>query len=227
MNVKDAILNRHSVRMMMPGKTVSNDEIKELLQLAGKSASWSNSQPWEVFVVSGKSLSRLNEIWQEEMKDGIPESRMDLKTPHREDWQKYKRYDENVVQWGVNRNIAAKKMGIDETEWMNDSMRSLVNNYYASALIILGVHESVTTYSHFDLGSFATTFMLAAEEKGYATITAATITYFADRIREVIDVPKDIKLVVGIGLGYADDEHPLNKPETPRNGIEDFTRFFD
>ena len=69
--------------------------------------------------------------------------------------------------------------------------------------------------------------MLAAEEMGYSTITAASIVFFADHIREVIDVPENIKLVVGIGIGYADEGHPLNKPESPRNSPEEFTRFFD
>ena len=127
----------------------------------------------------------------------------------------------------IQEKKAAKEMGIDEDEWMKMTIESLSNNNFSSALVILALHESATTYSHYDLGGFAATFMLAAEEKGYSTITAASIVFFADRIREVIDVPDDIKLVVGIGIGYADENHPLNKPESPRNSSEEFTRFFD
>lgn len=227
MDAIETILTRKSVRQMMPDKEISKDEIIGLLEVAAKTASWSNSQPWEVFVVSGDSLVKINEIWREEMSEGIPDSRPDLTFPHREEWQQYKRYQDNVIGFGQSRKEYAEEIGIGEEEWMKMTLESLSNNYFSSALVILALHESATTYSHYDLGAFATNFMLAAEEMGYSTITAASIVFFADRIREVIDVPEDIKLVVGIGIGYADEDHPLNKPESPRNSPEKFTRFFD
>lgn len=65
---------------------------------------------------------------------------------------------------------------------------------------------------------------LSAQSSFYFSIS---IVFFADRIRELNDIPDDIKLVVGIGIGYADEDHPLNQPEAPRNSPEEFTRFFD
>ena len=161
------------------------------------------------------------------MKDGIPDSRPDLKFPHRQEWQQYQRYTDNVLGIGAARKSWAKENGISEEEWNNLTFESLSNNYFAPTIVLLALHESVTTYSHFDLGSFSTNFLLAAEEKGYSRIVAASIVFFADRIREIIDIPDDIKLVVGIGIGYVDEDHPLNQPEAPRNSPEEFTRFFD
>ena len=225
MNTIDAILNRKSVRQMIPDKEVSKEKIKELLKIATKTASWTNSQPWEVFVLSGDYVEKFNEAWREEMADGIPDSGPDLTFPHRQEWQQYKRYPDNVIGIGASRKNWAKENGIGEEEWNNMTFESLKNNYFAPAILILGLHESATTCSNFDLGSFSTNFMLAAEEKGYSTIVAASIIFFADRIREIIDVPDDIKLVIGIG--YADEDHPLNQPEAPRNSTDEFTRFFD
>ena len=42
-------------------------------------------------------------------------------------------------------------LGIDEDEWMKMTIESLSNNYFSSALVILALHESATTYSHYDL----------------------------------------------------------------------------
>ena len=227
MNTIDTILKRKSIRQMLPDKKGSKEEIMELLQIATKTASWTNSQPWEVFVLSGATVDKFNEIWREEMKDGIPDSRPDLIFPHRQEWQQYKRYQDNVLSIGAARKKWAKDHGISEEEWNDLTFESLSNNYFAPTIILLALHESATTYSHFDLGSFSTNLLLAAEEKGYSTIVAASIVFFADRIRELIDIPDDIKLVVGIGIGYADEDHPLNQPEAPRNSPEEFTRFFD
>lgn len=151
MNTIDAILNRKSVRQMQENKEISKEEIEELLEIATKTASWSNSQPWEIFVIRGKSLDEINEIWREEMNEGIPDSRPDLIFPHREEWQQYKRYQNNVIGFGDSRKKAAKEMGIDEDEWMKLTIESLSNNYFSSALVILALHESATTYSHYDL----------------------------------------------------------------------------
>lgn len=227
MNTIDAILSRKSVRQMKPDKEVSKEEILELLKIATKTASWTNSQPWEVFVLSGDSVDKLNEAWREEMSEGIPDSRPELTFPHRQEWQQYKRYQDNIVGLGAARKKWAVENNISEKEWNDLTVESLANNYFAPTIILLALHESATTYSHFDLGSFSTNFLLAAEEKGYSTIVAASIVFFADRIREIIDIPDDIKLVVGIGIGYADENHPLNQPEAPRNPPEEFTRFFD
>ena len=85
MNTIDAILNRKSVSQMQENKEISKEEIEELLEIATKTASWSNSQPWEIFVIRVKSLDKINEIWREEMNEGIPDSRPDLIFPHREE----------------------------------------------------------------------------------------------------------------------------------------------
>lgn len=157
MDAIETILTRKSVRQMMPDKEISKDEIIELLEVATKTASWSNSQPWEVFVVSGDSLEKIDEIWREEMSEGIPDSRSDLTFPHREEWQQYKRYQDNVIGFGLSRKECAEEMGIGEEEWMKMTLESLSNNYFSSALVILALHESATTYSHYDLGAFAQT----------------------------------------------------------------------
>ena len=75
MNTVDTILTRKSIRQMQQDKKVSKEEIMELLQIATKTASWTNSQPWEVFVISGDTLEKFNEIWREEMSEGILDSR--------------------------------------------------------------------------------------------------------------------------------------------------------
>ncbi len=74
-----------------------------------------------------------------------------------------KRYQDNVIGFGQSRKECAEEMGIGEEEWMKMTLESLSNNYFSSALVILALHESATTYSHYDLGAFATNFMLAAE----------------------------------------------------------------
>ena len=50
--VDQAITSRHSVRAFLD-KTVATSDIKDILQVASRAPSGTNTQPWKVYVVTG------------------------------------------------------------------------------------------------------------------------------------------------------------------------------
>ena len=69
-------------------------------------------------------------------------------------------------------------------------------------------------------------YVKAAKEKGIDSMPAFSPVYFADRLREVVDIPEDINAVFGIGLGYAED-CVYNKPVAERMPLEKFVKYFE
>ena len=58
MTVREALFTRHSFRAFLP-KPVEREKLRSILEAAQRSPSWANSQPWEVFVVSGGALDSI------------------------------------------------------------------------------------------------------------------------------------------------------------------------
>lgn len=86
MNVKEAINTRKATRVMLPD-SISDTTIRELIKTAGRTPSWANSQPWEVYVVTGEKLESLKMHWKKECAHGIPTVRPDVPAPSHEEWK--------------------------------------------------------------------------------------------------------------------------------------------
>ena len=61
MRVSEAIVGRQSIRAFLSDKPVTDDQIKALLNIAGRAPSGSNIQPWHVYVVRGETKARITD----------------------------------------------------------------------------------------------------------------------------------------------------------------------
>ena len=57
MNVTEAAQRRASIRSFL-SETVSDRQIRELLEVAARAPSGGNVQPWKVYVLNGESMTR-------------------------------------------------------------------------------------------------------------------------------------------------------------------------
>lgn len=58
--------------------------------------------------------------------------------------------------------------------------------------------------------------MLSAVEHGLATMISAVSVSYPQTVRLVLGIPEHEKIFVGIGIGYADMEKPVNRFRTER-----------
>ena len=58
MDITEAINQRKSIRAFKPD-AVPRETLKEILELALRAPSWSNTQPWEFVIVGGKKLEEI------------------------------------------------------------------------------------------------------------------------------------------------------------------------
>lgn len=64
MNFKELMEKRYSARDFT-SKEVTEEDLNEIVEIAELSPSWANSQPWNVYIATGKSLSDIREKWIE------------------------------------------------------------------------------------------------------------------------------------------------------------------
>lgn len=222
MNVKEAINTRKATRAML-SNPISEVTITELIEMAGKAPSWANSQPWEVYVVTGEKLVNLKMRWKKEFSQGIPPARPDISAPGHTDWDKVVRCRENMIQ---RKKHCLEKMDISGEQHDKYIMDLMINFYNAPVCIYLGLHQSLGAYSFYDIGAYSQTLMLAATERGIQSMPAFSLVYFGDILHEELNIPDDISLFMGIGLGYADDSHIMNKPNSERLHSEQFMHYY-
>ena len=113
----------------------------------------------------------------------------------------------------------------DKTGRMNyyGDMFSLFN---ATALLILLVDKDILLeYAMLDAGIFIQTFKLLARARGLGTISLAASVTYPEIIRRVFNVPESRRIIIGMALGWPDNDSPVNNFERKRDPIETFVRW--
>lgn len=224
MDVETALNSRRSVRAFLP-TAVPRTEVERLLALAAKSASNSNSQPWQVHVLIGEAKSSLTAALLEAHDNGG--------RAEQEEYSYQPRPDEWVEPYRSRRRefgerLYGETLGIAAT----DTPRRLAHHrrnydfFGAPVGMFLTVSRSSLGGGLIDAGLFLQALMLAARASGLDTCTQASFIDFHPVLRRHLDIPEDQLIVCGMSLGYADPRHCLNRLSTSREAVEDFTFFY-
>jgi nitroreductase len=217
MELLDGIRTRRSLRAYK-STPIPADLIKTVLSAAGKSPSYTNTQPWEVAVVSGARKDELSRILTRLAESSEP-SRPDIPMPTA--WPT--ELDRRSRDHGARR---FKALGIErENEQQRSDLRMMNFRFYgAPAVIFLFIDSSLSQWSVFDAGLFAQTLCLAAHSVGLGTCLQAALASYPDAVRNFLDIPKTKRLVIGISIGFPDFEARINSYESTRIVLEDFVR---
>ena len=96
----------------------------------------------------------------------------------------------------------------------------------APTIIYLAIDGNLNVpYSCLDIGSIGVTICYTAMEYGLGTIFLAASVHFPDIVKQVLDIPKGKKLVIGIAMGYPDKSKPAAIFRSDRASIESVCRF--
>ncbi len=225
MAVEEALNSRRSVRAFLP-KAVTRSEVERLLGLAAKSASNSNSQPWQVHVVSGDAKESLTEalLFAFDNEGRSAEKEYEYQPPP-EDWREP--YRSRRREFGER--LYGETLGIAVTD-VSGRLAYHRRNYSffgAPVGVFLTVGRASLGGGLVDAGLFLQALMLAARASGLDTCTQASFIDFHPVLRRHLGIPEDQIIVCGLSLGYADPMHPLNRFSTSRERVADFTFFHD
>ena len=209
---------RFSCRSFRP-KPVPRATIERILKTAQMTASWCNSQPWRVEITSGAATQRFRELMYEAASSGKPSSG-DFPFPREYTGVYLARRRESGFQ-------LYNALGIERGDKAGYAKQALENYnlFGAPHVAIIHTDEALGTYGAIDCGGYVTSFMLAAQALGVATVTQAALAFHSDLVRQHFSLGDDRRVVCGISFGYPDREHKANSYRTNRADIADAVRF--
>ena len=221
MNVSEALSTRKSTRAFLP-KSVDKAIIDRILSAARHAPSGTNTQPWQVAVVTGDKKQQLCQELETAFRNQV-ERQMD-----------YHYYPEEWVDpYKSRRKACGLQMYSTLSITREDKQRQLdqwAANYRAfdaPVMLLFFMDRIMETGSFLDYGLFLQSVMLMAVEEGLATCPQAALGEFPAIVKTSLGYPDDSILLCGMALGYEDKEALVNSYRTPREDVETFTRYFD
>jgi len=221
MNIIEALTQRKSVRAFQD-KEVSREKIIRIMKAARHAPSGTNAQPWQVAVVTGKKKAELTEAMEAAFrKDGI--SPMDY-TYYPLKWKEP--YKKRRVSCGAQLysalNIERRDRAGRIEQWIAN-----YRAFDAPAILFFFLDSVMKKGSFLDYGMFIQSVMLAALEEDLATCPQAALGQYPTLIKQALGYSPDTILICGMALGYEDKDAPVNNYRTPREEVENFTKFFE
>ncbi len=216
MDVIEAIRTRKSIRGYKPDP-VPKEILREILEIATRSPSTMNTQPWEITVLAGEALDNIRKANIEMLTSGnLPNPDIQMK-PYEGTYRQ--RQVDLAVQifqlMGIAREDREKR-----DAWTARGFRF----FDAPAAIILSVDNSLDPSRPLsDIGTIAQTICLAAVNYGLGTCINGQGIMFPDVVRRFTGMPESKLMILCIAIGYPDWEFPANKLETKREPIENNT----
>ncbi|HQR21286.1 MAG TPA: nitroreductase [Burkholderiaceae bacterium] len=222
--VDHAITTRQSIRAFLP-TPVPRSTVEEILSIASRAPSGTNTQPWKVTVLTGAAKARLIEAIMAAYND--PEQRR----LHAEEYAYY------PTKWvepylGRRRKIGWDLyglLGIGKTD--KEAMHAQHGRNYrffdAPVGLIFTIDRVMEQGSWLDYGMFLENIMVAARARGLDTCPQAAFTQFHRIIARELGLPDNEMVVCGMSLGYADMSRVENRLQTEREAVAGFARFLE
>ena len=220
--VDAAITSRRSIRAYTP-QPVAREDILQILQVAGRAPSGTNTQPWKVYVLEGERKRELSSAILAIHND--PEqARL-----HTEEYAYYPR------EWVSPYIDRRRKVGWDLYALLGltrDNKAGMAaqhgRNYEffgAPVGLIFTIDRVMEQGSWLDYGMFLQSVMVAARGRGLDTCPQAAFTQYHRVIGSVLNIPDRETVVCGMALGYADTTKIENSLITERMPVEEFVKF--
>ncbi|GHV31771.1 nitroreductase [Synergistales bacterium] len=214
MNAIEAINERRSIRAFSP-KPVEKDKLNAVLAASSRTPSWANTQPWEIFVATGDTLKRIKEGYRQKYADKAPAV---PEMPRPVEWSEGAK--ERIQQL---RPDIARACGdaVEQFAELNQTM------FGTPVAVYICMDRVLSEWSLYDIGAYSQSFMLAALEQGLSTIPAITMTLYPDILRRELKIPDNLKITIGIAVGYADETNGINKFISSRRPLNETVSFFE
>jgi nitroreductase len=218
--LEELLSERYSVRAFLP-KPVPHETLDRLLIAAQRTASWCNSQPWQVIIASGEAKERFRKAIYSAAISGAEEGH-DFPPPREYLGVYLERRRESGFQ-------LYNTLGIARGDKMAYAKQALENYNFFGAPHVAVIHtdEPLGVYGAIDCGAYVGNFMLAAQALGLGTIPQAALARHSKLIRRHFNLPDDRRVVCGISFGFADHANLVNSYRTSRATVADTVTFVD
>lgn len=217
MELLKAVKERKSIRAFKPD-AVPKETVEEILTLATHAPSAINLQPWEIYVVMGEEKARLSRRLLKSYREKQISCSPGNVKPLAEQFSK-----RGVASFELM-NPFLEKTGQNFNVFINEGS---CNFYGAPVAIILCLDNAFSKARLVDIGIILGYITLIAYDFGLGTCPIGLISAYEEDIKELLDIPDNKDVVIGIALGHPDWTSPVNEFKTPRDSLESFVRWIE
>jgi nitroreductase len=217
--LQELLDERFSCRAFKPDP-VPRPVIERMLKAAQRTASWCNSQPWQVLIVSGEAKEKFRKEIYAAAASGKDEGDFPFPREYRGVYQERRR--ESGFQLYNTLGIARG----DRTAYAKQGLENF-NFFGAPHVAIIHTDEALGVYGAIDCGAYVGNFMLAAQALGLGTIPQAALAHQSGLIRRHFKLGDDRRVVCGISFGYADGDNRINSYRTSRASVAEAAVFVE
>ncbi len=227
-SVDAAILSRFSARAFL-NKPVDRSVLQEVLELAARAPSGTNTQPWKVYVLQGEKLAELvnQTCAAHDALTANPALAAEFAEP-------YDYYPEKWVSPFIDRRRECGfglygVLGIVKGDKgrMHEQHQKNFRFFDAPVGLIFTIDKVMGRGSLLDYGMFLQTLMVAARSRGLHTCPQAAWNGFSKIILPHVGAGENEMVVCGMSLGYADESALVNTFQTTRVQSTDFTHWVE
>ena len=207
----------HSARAFLP-KPVPEETLKEIISTALLTPSWANSQPWHIYVASGKTLEEIRNGYitnNKEGKKGYSDLQYGKRTAFSEKCQK------NMG------NVKEKLSKILKSENQNELWEANHILFNAPTMVYITIPKKRVDFCIFDAGAIEMSIILSALDQGVDSVAAYHSIKYPDILRKYMNIPDDEDIVMGIALGYEDKNNILSQIRTERMTLDEACNFYN
>jgi len=216
--VDRAITTRRSVRAFIP-RPVPRATVEEILAVASRAPSGTNTQPWKVHVLAGEAKDRLSRAVAAAYDAGAAHPEFHY---YPTKWFEPYLARRRKIGWdlygllGIGRGDKAK---------MHAQHRRNYLFFDAPVGMIFTIERDLELGSWLDYGMFLQSLMITARARGLDTCPQAAWMEFPKTIAAELALPENEQVVCGMSLGYADPDPPESRLVTEREPVPGFARF--
>ena len=222
--VDAAITSRRSIRAFLP-TPVPRRVLEDILQVAARAPSGTNTQPWRVYVLTGAAKESLSAKLRAAYDDPAERAR------HTEEYAYY------PTEWVPPYIDRRRKVGWDlygllgiaktDKAGMHAQHRRNYDFFGAPVGLMFTIERVMRQGSWLDFGMFLQSLMIAARGRGLDTCPQAAFTQFHRIVIEHVGAVAGEQLVCGMSLGHADPQAIENTLVTERESVSRFARFIE
>lgn len=215
MNTIDALETILRERYSCRGFTeqpVAPEVLRRLFTTAQRTASWCNSQAWQVHLVSGDDTVAL----AKRLTDHVTTSAEAPDIPGPERYEGAYQDRRRACGFALYNAVGIER---DDKLGRLDQMLQNFRFFGAPHTAVITSPKALGTYGVMDCGGYVANLLNAAQALGLGAIAQAAPAMYADVVRDHLNITEDRDIVCTVSLGHAAPEHPVNSFRTEREEV--------
>ena len=220
MNVTEAVTSRRSIRAFQD-KPVDQAVLRQILEVAQRSPSGGNTQPWNAVMLTGEPLAALFAKVAKVLPQGraamAPEYH--VYPPELEGAYEVRRQGIGEAMYAALEIPRDNKMG--RLAWFARNFQG----FGAPVLMLVHTPKYMGPPQWSDMGMWLQTVMLLLREAGLDSCAQEAWAVYSKQIRECVDIPDDHIFFCGMAIGWGDREHAVNTFPVSRAPLAEVVRW--